>query len=305
MWTELMLVMAALATVQNGPGHETWSLHVPTAVARAAAGAEQTDTVFDVDPSARLEVRNHAGEIAVDTWDREQIRVHASHSPRDGVEVERGGSVVTIRSESRGFGPPSMIDFRITVPRTMAVNLSGPFSDMKVTGVRNDVSTETVKGFVTVRDCQGTVTARSVEGVIDVAGVKGRVELATVDEAITLADIQGAVHAETIDGDITMSGVDSRDVEARAVDGDVSYGGRIYDDGEYRLTTHDGDIVVAIPEGTNATVSVATFDGDFQADFPIQVTQVEARRRFSFTLGSGGARLELQSFDGDIRLKRP
>lgn len=306
MWIELTLGAAVLAGVQGPLQHRGARTPERTNVVRVTGfGAEQTDTVFDVDPAARLDVRNHAGEIVVETWDRKQVRVHAAHSPRDGIEVDRSGGVVTVRSSSRGFGPPSMIDFRITVPRQMAVRLSGPFSDMKVDGVRNDVSMETVKGFVTIRECQGMVRARSVEGAIDVSGVKGQVELATVDEAITLADIQGSVHAETIDGDITMSGIDSHEVEARAVDGDVSYSGKIYDDGQYRLTTHDGDIVVAIPPGTSATVSVATFDGDFQADFPIQVTQVEARRRFSFTIGSGKARLELQSFDGDIRLKRP
>jgi len=31
----------------------------------------------------------------------------------------------------------------------------------------------------------------------------------------------------------------------------------------------------------------------------------KTKHRFSFTIGSGSARLELESFDGDIRLCRP
>ncbi len=63
-------------------------------------------------------------------------------------------------------------------------------------------------------------------------------------------------------------------------------------------------MVVEVPEGTNAEVSVATFDGEFETTFPIEITKAEASRRFSFMLGSGAARLELHSFDGDIRLVR-
>ncbi len=62
--------------------------------------------------------------------------------------------------------------------------------------------------------------------------------------------------------------------------------------------------MVTIPVSVNATVSVATFDGEFEADFPIQLERTEATRRFSFVLGNGSARLELHSFDGDIQLVR-
>jgi hypothetical protein len=61
---------------------------------------------------------------------------------------------------------------------------------------------------------------------------------------------------------------------------------------------------VLIPGDVNATVSVATFDGEFLADFPIQLEGAQTSRRLSFTLGDGSARLELHSFDGNIRLVR-
>ncbi len=50
-------------------------------------------------------------------------------------------------------------------------------------------------------------------------------------------------------------------------------------------------------------MSVSTYDGDFEADFPVSVTTT--KRRFTFTLGSGSARVELESFDGNIHLRRP
>ena len=45
--------------------------------------------------------------------------------------------------------------------------------------------------------------------------------------------------------------------------------------------------------------------GDFSSDMPVTVSgPIKGGREFSFTLGSGAARLSLESFDGTIRLLR-
>jgi hypothetical protein len=65
---------------------------------------------------------------------------------------------------------------------------------------------------------------------------------------------------------------------------------------------------VGLGSANNATVFVRTFQGDFTADFPVQLPEGQNPRsgskRFNFTLGSGSARIELQSFGGDIVLAR-
>lgn len=92
------------------------------------------------------------------------------------------------------------------------------------------------------------------------------------------------------------------------VNGEVTFNGTIRDNGVYRLGTHNGDIRVGLGGASNATVFVRTFQGDFAADFPVQLPAGQNARsgskRFNFTLGSGSARIELQSFGGDIVLAR-
>ncbi len=104
-------------------------------------------------------------------------------------------------------------------------------------------------------------------------------------------------------GDVDASTVNG-DVDASTVNGDVEYTGTIRDGGRYSIATHNGDITVAIPEGSNVTVSVASFSGDFESAFPVQLTETR-RKRFTFVLGSGKARMELESFSGTIALERP
>jgi hypothetical protein len=62
---------------------------------------------------------------------------------------------------------------------------------------------------------------------------------------------------------------------------------------------------MAIAEDANATVTVSTFNGRYSASFPIQVTRIGADRRFTFVVGSGSARVEASSFNGNIAFRRP
>ena len=114
--------------------------------------------------------------------------------------------------------------------------------------------------------------------------------------------------AETTNGDIVIENAQTTSLEAATVNGDVTFNGTMRDSGTYRLTTHGGDIRVGLGGAPNATVFVRTFQGDFNADFPIQLPEGQTARsgskRFNFTLGTGGARIELQSFNGDIVVAR-
>jgi DUF4097 and DUF4098 domain-containing protein YvlB len=262
-----------------------------------------TDTVFEVNPKAVLAVRNHAGDIVIRTWDRNQVRVEASHSSHDRVKILQSESSVKIKSETR-HGLPDVVDYEITIPRTMAVDLWGFQTDISVDGVRNGVRVETMSGDIDLRDVEGELSLRSVEGDITLVRGKGSFEVNCVEGEISVIEFEGDVHVESIDGDISLEGINSDRVEAKTIDGDVRYQGSINDNGRYRLTTHDGDVIIAVPANANATISVATFDGEFEADFPVQLEGAQASRKFNITIGNGSARVELHSFDGDIRLVR-
>ncbi len=130
----------------------------------------------------------------------------------------------------------------------------------------------------------------------------------TVNEGIRLSNVSGDMAAETTNGDIVIENAQTSSLDASTVNGDVTFNGTMRDGGTYRLTTHGGDIRVGLGGAANATVFVRTFQGDFNADFPIQLPEGQSARsgskRFNFTLGTGSARIELQSFNGDILVAR-
>lgn len=280
------------------------AIQIPLALMALAAMQQQTDTTVTVPAGARLDLTNQAGEIVVTAWDRGAVRVRAEHGSRDRIEIEIRGSVVTVRARRR-FGMPASVDYELTVPVGMALKLDGTYAEIEVTGVEGDLRAESIEGDIRVRRA-GSVSLGSVEGDISVDGANGTVRIHAIDGHIDLSRIAGDVTVETIDGDITLDGIEATNVDVSTVDGDLLYRGTILDGGRYRLTSHDGDVILEVPLEINATISVATFDGEFEPDaaFRVRLRDVRPGRRFSFVLGSGSAEVELESFDGSIRLVR-
>jgi hypothetical protein len=51
-------------------------------------------------------------------------------------------------------------------------------------------------------------------------------------------------------------------------------------------------------------VSVRAFEGEFQSVFAVDMTKGSRGKRFTFVLGSGSARLDVETFRGTISLRR-
>lgn len=275
-------------------------------VLAAVAGltmAQDTDTIFAVRQGQRLELTDFGGEVSIKAWRQSSIRVKATHSSHDHVSVSIDGATVSISASSRHG--PAMVDYEIDAPAWMPLSISGtPSAEVTIEGTEAEVSVETVEGAVHVVGGSGNVSLRSVEGEVSIENARGHIELNSVDGSIEVKDCSGDISAETVDGDVTLSGIESANVDVSTVDGSVEYDGTIRDNGRYHFESHDGDVSVSVAERANVTISVATFSGDFDACFPLQIKD-KTKHRFTFTLGTGSARLEVESFDGDIKICRP
>ena len=271
------------------------------AVATLHQGA---DTTLTVRKGQRLEVSVYAGSITVTTWNRDAIRVQGDTRRKDHLDINADGSTISVETSGK-WGPAGNADIEITMPAWMAIELSGVETDLTVTGCKCTVHGETVRGDVTVKGGEGNVSVESVEGAVTVTDVNGRVEAQSVNESVTVVRVTGDLAVQTVNGDVSLDAIKSASVEASTVNGDITYDGTIQDGGRYELSTHQGDIAITMPANANATVSVNTFNGSFESDYPVTLTGKNQRRKFSFTIGNGSARVDLESFGGDIRLARP
>src|SRR5262245_28760180 len=279
-------------------------MHAHVLLGFVAALAQQTDTTVSVRPNARLELENFGGSVVVRTWDRNQVRVKATHGRRDWVEISTSSSTVHVEAQSRN-GVAHTVDYEITAPASISLDLSGTKTSFDVEGVRGEIEAETVHGDVLVSGGGGRIRLESVQGRIVLSKARGRVDASTVNQGIHLRDVVGDIVAETVNGPIILEQVQASSVDAATVNGTIVYDGVIRDGGDYLMSTHNGTIWVVVPGGSNATVNVSTYNGRLDSSFAVQLRQNPNRRRFSFVLGSGSAKLDLETFGGDVRLRRP
>lgn len=287
-------VVAALAA----PSH-------PALAGAGPAGSETgRDTLVQVDPGTRIVLQTHEGSVVVRGWDRSAVEVIVGGEEGARIGVSRSSGTLAIRAGGR-FGEPVDADLTVNVPAASPLRIHAPFADVWIEGVTREVSVETVEGDIRLAGGSDVITLHTVDGDIEVRNASGRVEVNTMDGDIRLSGVSGDIAVNAVDGDVRLEGVASSNVKATTVDGDVVYRGELRPSGVYRLSTHDGDLYVAVPERSGAIVSVATWGGEFSASFPIAWEGRRDGKRMEFTIGNGGARLELQSFDGEIRLIRP
>jgi DUF4097 and DUF4098 domain-containing protein YvlB len=267
-------------------------------------GTGQADTTITVPATARLDVQTQGGEIIVDTWARNEVRVQAAHGSRDQIRVVTSGQVVRVRAEPTS-GNVGIVDYRITVPVGMDLDLSGVYADILVRGTRGQVRAQTVHGDVTVNGGSGQVSAEAVQGMVLVEGARGTVNARSVAGQVRMRDVQGDITAQAVSGAVVLENVQSANVSASSVSGQVFYDGPIAAGGRYSFTSHSGGVTVAVPANPNATFSIAQLSGSFTSSLPglaTASTGSSAGRRRTLTAGDGSAVVELESFSGSIRV---
>jgi hypothetical protein len=260
-----------------------------------------TDETVTVTKGTRLTLSNFAGEVLVRAWDRDSVRVQARHSSRTRVAVRPGNSALTVSAT----GAPMSVDYEVTVPVWMPIKIEGTYIYIAVEGTQADVAAETVRGDITIKGGSSFVTAKSIEGEVILENVRGRINANSTNQGITVNGATGEIVAETVNGHISLNNVESPSVDASSVNGNIKYDGSATASGRYRFSTHNGNISVGVPESAGATFSVRTYNGSVRTDLQLQ-EGAEARRgqRAVYTLGSGSAEFELESFGGTIQLRR-
>ncbi|NLG62312.1 MAG: DUF4097 family beta strand repeat protein [Candidatus Cloacimonetes bacterium] len=277
-------------------------LELLMASALLLAGAPQRiDTIFPADGLNVLVVENRNGATIVRGWDREQVRIRAASRPQDriDVDVDRTDGMIRVETE-RG----REVQYEIDVPVRMAVDVEGTNQSVRIDNVMAPISVESVNGEVSVRGGRQSIRLETVQGRITLENAAGTIDISSTNNTVRVRRSSGVIMVETVNGSITLEEVRATELEASTVNGSVLYNGTLDPAGTYTVSTHNGTIDMRVPQGTDATFVVSTFNGEFEVDFPIQVRDQETRGQYQFRLGSGAARVELESFSGNVRVLR-
>jgi DUF4097 and DUF4098 domain-containing protein YvlB len=276
------------------------------ALAPRALRAQSIDSTFTVGSGARLELHSVSGSVRVRAWNRSQVRVQAE---TDGarVDLDASSSGVSVRAvPRRGEGD---VDFTISVPAGTVLDLHAISADIDVGQVCGPARLESISGGVTLVCAAGDVEVESVSGDVSATDIRdGHTEISSTSGDVQVRQVKGSLSARSVSGDVTLDRVDGDDVGVETVSGEIGFAGPVHDNGRYRFRSHSGDVTVRTDGDLNATVSVSTFSGDLESDWPITISPGRGGRMhgqdWEFTVGNGGGRLTLESFSGTIYLRR-
>ncbi|MEQ1857199.1 MAG: DUF4097 family beta strand repeat-containing protein [Longimicrobiales bacterium] len=266
-----------------------------------AAPAQAVDTTVTLSRGDRVVIEGLSGAIVVTASSGDDLEVR-SVTGTAPVEVRRTGASVLVGAE--GARRRRSIDAAISVPAWVELEVRGAMLDLSVSGVDGSIRVENLGGDVTVRDVDGALDIRSIRGEILVVDARGGVRASSQTDDVTLRRVAGPVEVHSGDGDIVLEAIESESVRAETLDGDVTFSGAIEPGGTYGFFLHDGDAWIELPASVSARVSVSTFDGEFVSDFPVRLERFSGGREFDFVIGSGAALLEIEVFDGEIRLQQ-
>lgn len=259
------------------------------------------DTTIAFDKSGMVTINAGAGDVIVTAGAANQIHVRAV-SDDDDIRLDATRTSIELSTARRGNDSR----FEVTVPVGVRVFAKSQSGDISVRGTHGEVQVQSQSGDVKVEDVNGRLEVRSFSGEVIASNVLGDVDVATQSGDLTLSEVRGNIEVANTSGDIMMRGAASKLVRAKTTSGDVTYEGTIDPAGRYDLTSHSGDIRLRVPRDAGAQLSVSTWSGEINSDFPITLKPGEHgigssnAKRFTFEIGSGSARITAETFSGDV-----
>jgi DUF4097 and DUF4098 domain-containing protein YvlB len=267
-------------------------------LAGALVAESKKEFHFTVGPRAGVSVVNPYGSISVKPSLNNTVMVKAVlYSDKVEVDNNQSGNRVDIQSHllPGADADSGRVDYEILVPADASITLHSSTGTLHAEKLHGDVSLEGPGADVDVRDISDA-----------------HVHVKTMNGAVNLDNIKnGHVEVDSLSGEVTLNGVNGSLVQVVSTSGRINYIGDFGNSGEYRLTSHSGDIDATIPEWTSADVSARSVRGEVHDDIPLQPKThtyftLDKGRAFAGTMGrvAISSTVVLRTFSGKIHLRK-
>jgi len=253
---------------------------------------------FNIGLKARVSVNNPYGSISVKPSSGGVVVVNALlHSDKVEVDNTQTGNHLEVQSHLLAGADPESgrVDYELLVPADASITLHSSTGPLRAEKLRGDMTLEGAAAAVDIRDVSDS-----------------HVHVKTLNGPVTLMNIQnGSVEVDSLSGPVTLEQVTGPLVQVISTSGRISYTGDFGSSGEYRLTSHSGDIDAIVPGTTSADVSARSVKGEVHDDIPLQPKShtwfpTEQGKAFMGTMGraSVSSTVVLRSFSGKIHLSK-
>ncbi|HYL11084.1 MAG TPA: DUF4097 family beta strand repeat-containing protein [Candidatus Acidoferrales bacterium] len=311
-------------------------------VAGCVAVAQDTasfDRTLTVSGPVRVDLTNGSGSVRITGSATGQVRIHGDVRRRafffghtysakevaDDPPIEQQGNVIRIGDRDRrrffaGFGGVNLtIDYVIEVPKETEIetrvgsgaqsarNVRGP---VKLVSGSGRVSADTIGEDVQIVSGSGSIEASGVggefrgttgSGGVAARGVHGDIRVTTGSGSISVARPDARVNVKTGSGSIMVQGANDS-LTAMAGSGSLTIDGNPSPSSFWELHTGSGSVNLGLPASGSFRLNAVARSGKIQAGIPI-VIEEQSRRELRARVGSGAARIEVQTGSGTIRIQ--
>jgi len=290
------------------------------------------DRTLSVSAPIRLELANASGDVTITGSGDEKVHVHAEvkasgmgfGSPQDRVNdivsnppVEQKGDTIRIGKDMRGLHNVS-ISYVIEVPHDTEVSTTVASGAQTIRNVRGPVRVDSASGSIRVDNVERMTTLVTMSGSIEASHIGDGIKASSASGSVTVEDIKGDVRINSLSGstqvlkpggrveaDSASGSVEvrdaMRDVKAHAASGMVEVNGNPGANSYWDLKTVSGVVQLGIPNDANFHLSADAVSGNIRADVPI-IIEEQGKHSLRARVGNGGARVEVHTVSGEIRV---
>lgn len=299
----------------------------------AASDRGTFDRTLTVTGPVRLELSNGSGAVQISGGQSGQVKIHAEvrvggflfGSPQQRLAdilanppIEQRGDMIRIGKDGRRLRNIS-ISYTIEVPRETEVEASVGSGTEELRDIRGPVKLTTGSGNINARRVEREATFSTGSGSIDAGELGDDVRASTGSGSITLSGAKGDIRGNTGSGTIHVSSAGGRvqlstgsgsitvngaanDVNVRTAAGSITVTGNPAANSSWEMHTASGSVDLLVPPSANFLFSANAVSGGIRTDIPI-VVEEQSRHELRARLGNGGARVEVHTVSGNIRVR--
>ena len=272
---------------------------------RGLVEGRSIDTTFRMDKGGVVDLQVAFGNMTVTGATGNDVRIRAT-TDQGRVRLRASSTLATLRATG-DHGPPGGVRYEVSVPAGIRVLMRATNGNLTATGVKGDIEAENIHGTILLTDVSGLARIESVSGNVVASRLVGDIHIDAMSGGVSITDAEGEITVDNTSGPTTLTDIRSSAVRVESVSGQVRYQGTIERTGRYDFESHSGNITLTLPPSAGAVLTLSTYSGSLDTDFPITLQQSASGReekQLQFRLGTGGARISAESFSGNITITR-
>jgi DUF4097 and DUF4098 domain-containing protein YvlB len=270
--------------------------------------AESLNETREMAANGRVIVENMAGSVKFSVWDKAKIEISGELGDDvEKVEISESAKGIHVRVHHKpDIRRIEDTNLYLRIPVKASVEVESVSADIDVDGSEGDsIVINTVSGDVDADAAPQRLEIHSVSGDVEFEGQTSRSMVETVSGEISLRGVSGEVNVSTVSGDVSLIADEVDRARFESVSGDMKLDLAVNDGGRLTSDSMSGDLVLRLPAKQQASFTAQTFSGDIRSDFGDAARGSNGPGSvLEYDEGNNGASIRLESFSGDIHIRR-